>query len=225
MGGHYHFRCSHCQGHEHGSENFRIDTGHSTLMLEVFEDGVPPRFRIRSEGRDRPPAAAALTVETLRPDGARQVFDFADRGTYLKLLDEIPEPHEFTARVVLRHDDHSHDFDLAFVEHVHAEHDQRTAAPLASGRSDAAVIASFFALLTFSPCEGFLPVCLSGIRFGWPGFLMLSVVLAVATVVRMVVFTSATLSGLEKLGLQFLECYESGTLVLALGVGIICFGL
>jgi hypothetical protein len=29
----------------------RIDTGDGMLGLEIFEDGVPPRFRIRFEGR------------------------------------------------------------------------------------------------------------------------------------------------------------------------------
>ena len=81
--------------------------------------------------------------------------------------------------------------------------------------------------MTFSPCEGFLPVYLSGITYGWMGFLTLSAVLAFATIAGMVVFTWLTMAGMERLRLGFLERYESGilgTLILFLGIGIIFFG-
>ena len=80
--------------------------------------------------------------------------------------------------------------------------------------------------LTFSPCEGFLPVYLSGIKYGWAGFIVLSTVLAFATIAGMVVFTWLTLSGMERLRLGFLERYESGLLgafILLLGLGVIFF--
>ena len=41
------------------------------LTLEIFEDGVPPHWRVRSE-RGPLPEAVALSVETQRSDGARQ---------------------------------------------------------------------------------------------------------------------------------------------------------
>jgi Co/Zn/Cd efflux system component len=62
----------------------------------------------------------AVTLETERPDGAGQVFTFADRGAYLESVEEIPEPHEFIARVRLAHADHAHDYKVAFTEHEHA---------------------------------------------------------------------------------------------------------
>jgi nickel/cobalt exporter len=65
---------------------------------------------------------------TERPDGSRRAFAFADRGEYLESLDEIPEPHEFMARLSLGHGGHTHDYDLSFVEvrdhghdHIHEE--------------------------------------------------------------------------------------------------------
>jgi ABC-type nickel/cobalt efflux system permease component RcnA len=94
-------------------------------------------------------------------------------------------------------------------------------------RSDGAVILGLFTLLTFSPCEGFLPVYLSGISYGWIGFVGLSAVLALATIAGMMVFTWLTISGIERLRLGFLERYESGilgALILFLGVGIIVLG-
>jgi len=39
----------HGHGHAHGDEVRCIDTGHAALALEIFEDGVPPRWRLRAE--------------------------------------------------------------------------------------------------------------------------------------------------------------------------------
>ena len=94
-------------------------------------------------------------------------------------------------------------------------------------KSDRAVILGLFTLLTFSPCEGFLPVYLSGISYGWIGFIVLSAVLALATIAGMMVFTWLTTSGVERLRLGFLERYESGVLgalMLFLGTGVIFIG-
>lgn len=79
-------------------------------------------------------------------------------------------------------------------------------------RSDWVVIAGLFALLTFSPCEAFLPVFLIGAKYGWIGFALLSAILAIGTVAGMVVFTWLTLAGVEKLKFKALERFESGIL-------------
>ena len=107
--------------HQHSEEIRRIDTGHGVMVLEVHEDGVPARWRIRSESGDGWPASA-VTVATQRPDGTRQFFAFADQGDYLESVDEIPEPHAFLARVQLSHDDHAHGYDVSFTEHDHDHH-------------------------------------------------------------------------------------------------------
>ena len=104
--------------HHHGEEVRRIDTGHGVMALEVFEDGVPPRWRVRFES-GHGWKAEEVTVTTERPDGVRQAFAFADRGGFLESVAEIPEPHAFTARVSLAHGGHAHDYDLAFAEHDH----------------------------------------------------------------------------------------------------------
>jgi len=65
--------------HTHGPEIRRIDTGHGVFMLEIFEDGVPPRWRLLSvDGAQLD--ARHMSVETERPDGTRQKFAFADKG-------------------------------------------------------------------------------------------------------------------------------------------------
>lgn len=105
--------------HGHGEEKRRIDTGHGVVDLEVFEDGVPPRFRVRFEGHDTVPQDRTVTIETQRPGGERQAFVLASKGSYLESVDEIPEPHEFTARLSIAHGGHAHSFDVEFVEHGH----------------------------------------------------------------------------------------------------------
>ena len=117
----------HTHGHEHGSHDHahgpeirRIDTGHGVYMLEIFEDGVPPRWRLLSvDGAHL--HAKDMRVETERPDGTRQRFTFADKGAYLESVEPIPEPHEFVARLSIGHGDHTHDYDVEFIEHSHAD--------------------------------------------------------------------------------------------------------
>ena len=95
----------------------------------------------------------------------------------------------------------------------------------APGRtSDRAAIVSLFTLLTLSPCEAFLPVYVSAVRYGWSGFAVASVVLAVATIAGMVTFTALTLAGLERFQLGALEKYEGiilGCVLILLGVAFV----
>jgi len=108
----------HLHGHAHDDEVRRLDTGHGVIALEIFEDGVPPCFRITTE-RGHAPRASELTVTTTRPDGVTQTFAFVDKGAVLESADAIPEPHAFEARLSIAHGSHSHDFDVVFAEHDH----------------------------------------------------------------------------------------------------------
>jgi nickel/cobalt exporter len=116
------------------------------------------------------------------------------------------------------HHDDDHDHPHANVDHHHP-HDH---AP-SGRRSDLAVILGLLAMLTFSPCEGFLPVYLAGIAYGWAGFVVLSVVLAAATLAGMLTFTWLSLVGLERLRLEALEKYDGaimGGLLILLGLAV-----
>jgi nickel/cobalt exporter len=115
----------HDHGHEHDhGEAPRIDTGHGVVRLQVFEKGAPARFRLYSESGAGWPTGQ-VHVETERADGSRQRFTFRRHGGYLESEQEIPEPHEFVARLRLGAPQHSHDYDLEFVErgHKHAIRD------------------------------------------------------------------------------------------------------
>lgn len=115
--------CFHNHEHDHAhhhDEAKQIDTGHGVVRLEVFEDGVPPRFRLFRESKHGHAwTADQVKVETERPDGSRQSFAFVQRDGFVESAQEIPEPHEFVARLTLGHKHHSHDYDVEFVEHHH----------------------------------------------------------------------------------------------------------
>jgi ABC-type nickel/cobalt efflux system permease component RcnA len=110
-------------------------------------------------------------------------------------------------------------------KHGHAhEHEAKT--QRRGKTSDRVAIGSLLAMLTFSPCEAFLPIYASGVRFGWSGFALLTVILSVGTVTGMVVFTSLTLAGVQRIKLAMLEKYEGGLIGLLLclvGVLILFF--
>ncbi|MGA8786694.1 MAG: nickel/cobalt efflux transporter [Polaromonas sp.] len=100
-----------------------INTGHGIVELEVFEAGVPPRFRLHAysqamaaQGFD---AHETVIIETIRPDGARQSFDLKPSGPFLESKQEIPEPHEFEAVLSMGHGDHIHRFEVSFSEEDH----------------------------------------------------------------------------------------------------------
>jgi ABC-type nickel/cobalt efflux system permease component RcnA len=130
--------------------------------------------------------------------------------------------------------EHHHDHDHPGHDHAHHGHSHPHAIPgVTEARtfpvprakvSDRTAILSLLALLTFSPCEGFLPVYVSAIQYGWGGFLLSSVVLAVATLAGMMLFTSLSLASLDRINLKFLERYESailGTILCLLGILIV----
>lgn len=109
---------AHDHDHLHHDEPHHVDTGHGVLALGIYETGVPPRFRVQPVSGAMP-GAADISVETERPDGSRQRFRFIAGGGFLESVEEIPEPHEFMARLSVRHDHHVHDYDVAFLEHDH----------------------------------------------------------------------------------------------------------
>jgi ABC-type nickel/cobalt efflux system permease component RcnA len=114
------------------------------------------------------------------------------------------------------HEHHPHDHNAPDVESAIAHHPRQT--------SDRAAIVSLFTLLTLSPCEAFLPVYVSAVRYGWSGFAIASVVLAVATIAGMVTFTALTLAGLERFRLDALEKYEGiilGCVLILLGIAFV----
>jgi cadmium resistance protein CadD (predicted permease) len=92
-------------------------------------------------------------------------------------------------------------------EHSHGDRTARLGA-----RSDAAAIVGLVAMLTFSPCEAFLPLYLANVEEGWMGFALLSLVLTVGTLLAMLLFTGLCLAGADRLRLERLERYEAAVI-------------
>jgi cation diffusion facilitator family transporter len=167
-GGHHH-------GHSHGydpahaehdhDESKRIATKYGDVILDVFEDGVPPRFRLHAESGPALPEAA-VTIETIRPDGARQVFALMDKGGFLESVEEIPEPHAFNANVKIS----GQTYPAVFEEHAHgaAARDNNMRAAIVHVIADAAVsvlvivglfLALAFGWLWMDPLAGIVGAC------------------------------------------------------------------
>ena len=112
-------------------------------------------FRLRAESGSAL-AAQAATVETVRPDGTRQVFAMADRGGFLQSVEEIPEPHAFTAQV--RVDGRA--YPVVFEEHDHghaaAHRDNNMRAAIVHVMADAAVSVLVIAGLLLARAFGWL---------------------------------------------------------------------
>jgi cation diffusion facilitator family transporter len=150
----------HDHAHDHGDESQEIATRLGRLSLAIFEEGVPPRFRLRrDDGGAIDPDEIA--VETLRPDGSRQRFSFLSFGDYLESAEEIPEPHAFTAHFTAAGERHA----LVYEEHEHGAHDRdhNMRAAIVHVLADAAVsalvivglvLASVFGWIWMDPLAG-----------------------------------------------------------------------
>ncbi|MEQ1723373.1 MAG: sulfite exporter TauE/SafE family protein [Pseudobdellovibrio sp.] len=108
-------------------------------------------------------------------------------------------------------------------KHTHCDHDHEHdhSAELKSKSRDGWAILSLLSLLTFSPCESFLPVYLSAVGYGWQGFVALSLVLAVGTLTTMLGFTWLSSKTINKYQMQWLEDHEK----LIVGLGLIALAV
>jgi cation diffusion facilitator family transporter len=138
-GGHQHHGHGHAHpGDDHHNDEHRVATPDGVLVVSVFEENHPPVFRVRAA--DGPaPSAQAVTIETVRPNGARQSFALEDRGGYLQSAQEIPEPHAFTVKFCVA----GRDYAVVFEEHEHghgaAHRDNNLRAAIVHVIADAAV--------------------------------------------------------------------------------------
>lgn len=114
-------------GHHHAHNDlFKLELGNAKLELSVFEEGVPPVFRMRAPDDTRLPDAQDVTLETVRADGARQVFQFAAKKDFLESTVAVAEPHIFDAIVRVGRDGQSRVCRVEFreEEHHHHQHDK-----------------------------------------------------------------------------------------------------
>ncbi len=108
-------------------------------------------------------------------------------------------------------------------KHSHCDHDHahHHSDEFQTKSKDGWAILSLLSLLTFSPCESFLPVYLSAVGYGWKGFVLLSLVLAVGTLTTMLSFTWISAKTINKYQMDWLEDHEK----LIIGVGLILLAI
>jgi len=166
-GGHYHGH-SHGGNDDHGhDEVHQIVTSSGDLLLEIFAEGVPPRFRLRAASGPLP-AANPTRITTVRSDGATQEFTLAARGDFLESVEAIPEPHAFAAQLKMGADTFTTDFE----EHAHGHgatgRDNNMRAAIIHVIADAAVsvlvivgllLARAFGWLWMDPLAGIIGAC------------------------------------------------------------------
>jgi len=96
------------------------------VELSVFEDGVPPVFRLYffdwDEKPQPPPPAESVHLMTTRPGGQVQTFRCQAFEDYLQSTTDIPEPHEFVVSIVVTDAGHEHRCETQFAEADHGHH-------------------------------------------------------------------------------------------------------
>lgn len=122
--GHGHAHGHAHDAHAHADEEQKIFAASGVFAISIFEDGVPPVFRITPATKGSSLDSSVVSVTTMRPDGTQQVFALADRGGYLESKEEIPEPHAFKA--VVRMPDGEHEVQFEEHEHGHDAHEAAT---------------------------------------------------------------------------------------------------
>ncbi|MDE2005947.1 MAG: CDF family Co(II)/Ni(II) efflux transporter DmeF [Rhodospirillales bacterium] len=149
-GGHHH----HHHGHDHAEPARAIALAEGAAWLDIMENGVPPVFRLHFSTEPVDPRAVA--IETIRPDGARQVFAFAAAGpNALESTETIPEPHEFTARIRIGATEATE----IFTEHAHhagTHRDNNLRAAVVHVLADAAVSLAVIAGLILAALFGWM---------------------------------------------------------------------
>ena len=166
---HGHAHDDHEEEHDHGDKAQEVRFSSGLARLQIFEEGVPPRFRLSfPEGTSLTAEQVALT--TNRGGSSAQPFSLVDQGAYLESVETIPEPHAFDVRLSFKLPGAEEDYKLTFAEHDHGEahdhshdRDNNMRAAIVHVLADAAVsvlvivglfLARFFGWLWMDPVAG-----------------------------------------------------------------------
>lgn len=106
-----------------------ITTEEGFVEISVFETNVPPHFRLYFFDPSMQPLTLnhdlTATIETRRPDDKKQLFEFRQKGDFLRSTTDIPEPHEFMVSLTLAGEGiNSQTYGTKFTEegHEHGHH-------------------------------------------------------------------------------------------------------
>jgi nickel/cobalt transporter (NicO) family protein len=202
-------------GPVHGPELKKFDTEHGVVDLSIFEEGVPPRFRLTGNFGD------SAVIETRREDGHRQTFVFRNRPEYWESAEEVPEPHQFTVTLTIDHDGHAHTYTAHFTEHQHSHEGRVDDHPQKIKNRTALLL-----VLGSSPMVEGIPAFFAASKYGVGLIILMSLVFGattIATYVLLCVYSAAalrrvTLGPLERYG----EVLSGGFIAL---IGLVYWGL
>lgn len=97
--------------YERGPHNGRmLRDGNFAIEVTIFEDGLPPEYRIYAYRDDKPvePSKVGLVITLKRLDGETNVFRFKAENDYLRGNGVVTEPHSFHVTVDAREDGRTH---------------------------------------------------------------------------------------------------------------------
>ena len=97
--------------YERGPHNGRmLRDGDFAIEVTVFEDGVPPEYRLYAYRGDEPvdPKTIRARVMIARLDGEKTTFSFKPENDYLRGQGVLVEPHSFDVVVVVNEGDNTH---------------------------------------------------------------------------------------------------------------------
>lgn len=99
--------------YERGPHNGRLlRDGDFSVEMTIFEDGVPPEYRIYAYRNDQPldPREVQLSVALTRLGGQVDQFTFTPEADYLRGSGVVTEPHSFDVAVRAVHAGATHDW-------------------------------------------------------------------------------------------------------------------
>lgn len=117
--------------YERGPHNGRmLRDGAFAIEMTIFEDGVPPEFRIYAyrDGKPVAPGDVQLSVQLNRLDGEVNRFAFRPETDYLRGDARVIEPHSFDVTVVAREGGKAHQW-------KYASYEGRVSMPTAAARA------------------------------------------------------------------------------------------
>lgn len=123
---------------ERGPHNGRLlREGEFALEITIFEDGVPPQYRLYATQAGQPvdPDTVEANIELQRLDGEINRFVFSANEDHLGSPDTVVEPHSFDVKVTARHS--GRDFAWHF-----ASYEGRTTIPAAAAKDAGVVVAA-----------------------------------------------------------------------------------
>ncbi|MGH6648775.1 efflux RND transporter periplasmic adaptor subunit [Aquabacterium sp.] len=100
----------------HGGRLFKA--GSYGLEITIFEDGVPPEFRLYAflDGKPLPPTASTVQVTLERLGRPAQLIRFKPQGDHLLGDAAVSEPHSFKVTIEALHDGKTHRFAYEQIE-------------------------------------------------------------------------------------------------------------